>query len=270
MWMDWSLGSFPIGRWNSGYIDNLYLHQNVTSETDWERGAVAWSGNQLRISTEKSGTGVARPISFYTNGLERLQIGEQGDFNLNCPAGRTALEVDEFFVSAPSGFELTTVDGAVSMNSDQLSIVGDARITGEFHVDNGGGAVLTISTNGNQLYPSLWSWSLGGEPFRFANGFINNLFLYNSYTNSGNWERGAVTWVGNVLEIFTQRAGTGSARPIIFRTNGGNRLQIGGAGTITATLAANQNFIITGLPTANPNVAGALWNEGGTLKVSAG
>jgi hypothetical protein len=120
------------------------------------------------------------------------------------------------------------------------------------------------------LEPLGTGWAIGSDTTRFANGYINNLFLYNSYTNSGNWERGAVTWVGNVLEIFTQRAGTGSARPIIFRTNGGNRLQIGGAGTITATLAANQNFIITGLPTANPNVAGALWNDGGTLKVSAG
>ena len=38
---------------------------------------------------------------------------------------------------------------------------------------------------------------------------------------------------------------------------------------IVATLLGN-NFIITSLPAANPTVAGALWNDGGTVKVSAG
>lgn len=38
----------------------------------------------------------------------------------------------------------------------------------------------------------------------------------------------------------------------------------------TATLTRNGNNIIAALPTSNPAVAGALWNDGGTVKVSAG
>jgi len=254
----------------TAYINDLILHNTYTDGSNWERGFVRWDGNELRIGTEKLGTGIPRSVSLYTNGVDRLQISADGDFSLNGPSGIFSASVDEFFVNAPSGFEISTGDGTIGMNSDQLSVVGDTRIVGEVVVDGGPTNSLTISTNGSQVYPSGGTWSLGGEPFRFSTGYINNLFLYNSYTNASNWERGAVTWVSNVLEIYTQRNGTGSARPIIFRTNGGNRLQIGGAGTIIATLAANQNFIIAGLPTANPNVAGALWNDGGTVKVSAG
>lgn len=53
-----------------------------------------------------------------------------------------------------------------------------------------------------------------------------------------------------------------------------------GAVTVTSTLGATTSVtsltvtggtvIMTGLPTTNPAVAGQLWNDAGTLKVSAG
>lgn len=39
---------------------------------------------------------------------------------------------------------------------------------------------------------------------------------------------------------------------------------------VDVQFAADNNIILDTLPTSNPNVAGALWNDGGTLKVSAG
>lgn len=33
---------------------------------------------------------------------------------------------------------------------------------------------------------------------------------------------------------------------------------------------SGSNLMITGIPTSNPSVAGAIWNDSGTLKVSAG
>lgn len=44
-----------------------------------------------------------------------------------------------------------------------------------------------------------------------------------------------------------------------------------GASATVANLTASGSVIkLTGLPTSNPTVAGALWNDAGTLKVSAG
>ena len=45
------------------------------------------------------------------------------------------------------------------------------------------------------------------------------------------------------------------------------------ATTLSATGAvalAGANIVITGLPTADPQVVGQLWNDGGVLTVSAG
>ena len=43
-----------------------------------------------------------------------------------------------------------------------------------------------------------------------------------------------------------------------------------GAATSVTTLTVSGAVIFSGLPTADPVVAGALWNDAGTLKVSAG
>lgn len=60
-------------------------------------------------------------------------------------------------------------------------------------------------------------------------------YIYNTYTNSGNYERFAVSWSSNVLFLRTENLGAGSARQInltsanqiVFQTNGANtRLRI--------------------------------------------
>ena len=47
----------------------------------------------------------------------------------------------------------------------------------------------------------------------------------------------------------------------------GGKITIGG---VAITCDAAGNLIFTGLPTADPTVAGALWNSSGVLHVSAG
>lgn len=59
------------------------------------------------------------------------------------------------------------------------------------------------------------------------------------------------------------------------RTNGGDKLEVdvGGSlviGDVTISTDAAGNLIFTGLPTANPSVAGALWSNVGVVTVSAG
>ena len=43
-----------------------------------------------------------------------------------------------------------------------------------------------------------------------------------------------------------------------------------GAATSITSLTASGAVILSGLPTSDPVVAGQLWNDAGTLKVSAG
>lgn len=58
--------------------------------------------------------------------------------------------------------------------------------------------------------------------------------------------------------------------------SGGNVLEVAPGGainlgdTVVLSVDANGKVLITGLPTADPTVAGALWTNSGVLTVSAG
>jgi hypothetical protein len=58
--------------------------------------------------------------------------------------------------------------------------------------------------------------------------------LYNTYTDSTNWERGVFDWktTANTLRVGTQKQGTGVARDMILVTDGTERVRVGAAGAV--------------------------------------
>jgi hypothetical protein len=50
--------------------------------------------------------------------------------------------------------------------------------------------------------------------------------LYNTYTDASNYERGFMRWSGNVLQIGSDKLGTGSARALAFQTDGVTRFSV--------------------------------------------
>ncbi len=261
------------------------LYNTFTDTNNYERGIFSWVSNALRIGTEHAGAGVARPLSFFTNGLERMRIAADGALTYGIQSTweppLEAVTVEMFEVASGIGhISLMTRDhsgdgfpnASLVMNPEEGILLSAFNIS--LTAPGGSVDVSQWKVSPTSIRPPTDTTTIGtvatGAYYPIDTANINNIFLHNSYTNSTNWERGHVRWVANALEFSTERNGSGLARPIIFRTNTVNRFMIGAAGTIQAQLAASQNFIITGLPTVNPNVAGALWNDGGTLKVSAG
>jgi hypothetical protein len=57
--------------------------------------------------------------------------------------------------------------------------------------------------------------------------------IYNTYTNANNYERAKIAWSSNVLQIGTEKLGTGAARALELQTDGTTRLTIGTAGLFT-------------------------------------
>jgi hypothetical protein len=85
--------------------------------------------------------------------------------------------------------------------------------------------------------------------------------VYNTYTSATNYELGKLEWSSNVLRIGTEKGSAGgTARDMELQTNGTTRI----------TVKADGAILFSGIPTSNPAVAGQLWNDGGTLKISAG
>lgn len=56
--------------------------------------------------------------------------------------------------------------------------------------------------------------------------------LYNTYTNTSNYERASLSWDANTFKIQTEASGTGSGRSILLGTNSTLRMTIGSAGNV--------------------------------------
>jgi hypothetical protein len=84
--------------------------------------------------------------------------------------------------------------------------------------------------------------------------------IYNTYTSATNFERAKIEWASDTLRIGTEKGSAGgTARDMELQTDGTTRITVKASGAI----------IFSGIPTSSPNVAGQLWNDGGTLKISA-
>ena len=56
--------------------------------------------------------------------------------------------------------------------------------------------------------------------------------IYNTYTSASSYERGALAWSGNVLNIGTENSGAGSARSLAFMTASTTRMTIDTSGNV--------------------------------------
>jgi hypothetical protein len=82
--------------------------------------------------------------------------------------------------------------------------------------------------------------------------------IYNTYTDASNHERGFMRWTSNVLQIGTEKDGTGSARALEFQTNGVTRVTISTAGTLTTTASIVAGNNVGAAGTGNFSLAGRL------------
>ena len=146
-------------------------------------------------------------------------------------------------------------------------------------------AAAYFSTNTVQLQPSAeLSWSSSGvygtkdvaltrdaaNTLAQRNGTNAQTFrLYNTFTDSSNYERGKLEWASNALRIGTEKAGTGAARALEFQTDGVTRLTIGttGAATFSSTISVEGFRLRLGSRGdifANSNGVLVLRDDGGT------
>ncbi|RMG99327.1 MAG: hypothetical protein D6706_05635 [Chloroflexi bacterium] len=122
-------------------------------------------------------------------------------------------------------------------------------------------------------------------------------YLYNTYTDALNYERGGVWWSGNTLYFGSTAAGTGTARDVYFQRGGVNKLWFGSNSAITVNNSVypsssgswyigwttlrfsavytnnldcdGSTIKMSALPTTDPAVPGQLYRDGsGFVKVS--
>lgn len=149
-----------------------------------------------------------------------------------------------------------------------LDVVGEITQNGE-PLETGGAAFLALTEDESAVITSLpfrpsgASIGLGVSSFPFSGLFLGSSSSARTQIVSGATGPRTLTMPNTTGTVMV--AGASVTQGVI---------PVGGsiAGVLVASRITDNgvNLIIEGLPVENPAVAGALWNDNGTLKISAG
>jgi hypothetical protein len=214
-------------------------------------------GSNSNIFWER-GTGIAgaRDVGFFRFGSGIIGVNDGGLSNSTILRDLALLSASFYWTYASAtSYELgksswkrstsdAVVTGSVSNNSTTLTVTG---------VSSGALAVGQIVTGANVL-PNTRIAALGT-----GTGAEGTYILNRPQTPAV--ASTTITAGAPAFCIGTEKgADGGTARDMELQTDGVTRI----------TVKADGAILFSGAPTSNPNVAGQLWNDGGTLKISAG
>ena len=141
--------------------------------------------------------------------------------------------------------------GSLEIASD--AYIGDFSGT-RFRISNGASPFITLGggvsgyfglANSNIQVADVRLFRDAAGVLAQRNGANAQAFnLYNTFTDASNYERGFMRWVGNVLQIGSDKLGTGIARALAFQTDGTTRLTLATTGdaTFTASVLSSTAF----------------------------
>jgi len=181
----------------------------------WNNAAVTFTG--LRFNVTNTASAAASLLAdFQVGGTSIVNIGRDG-----------------FIGSANAGINVRATG---SLNRLSFFSQGATRLL------HNNSILLNESDGGYGWVTSGAPTSLGFDTgiFRGGAGIIEQrnganaqaYRLYNTFTDASNYERGFMRWSSNVLQIGTEKGGTGSARALEFQTDGITRLSISTGGSI--------------------------------------
>jgi len=264
-------------------LDGGEGHMIASKELNFADGVPATFGNtaggDLEIKEQSGG-------SYILNNTGNLQIQnhqDDGDIIFNCDDGsggiatyfrldganaqtefeRNAKFLDNIKLMVGTGEDLQMYhDGT---NSALLNATGDLYIMNSandkdiiFQSDDGSGGVETyFFLDGSESVVTF------PDDKRLTFGTDRDLFLY--HTGS---EAQMKNYTGQLT--FTQEVNDGD---IVFKSDngsGGTTAYITLDGGDVSTIVSTIKVMMPNLPTSDPSTAGQLWNDSGTLKISAG
>lgn len=151
---------------------------------------------------------------------------------------------------------ITDSSSYVAARAFEIAVNGSSK----FYVDKSG----NLTTSGALILTDTYLTRDGTNNFAQRNGVNPQTYnLYNTYTNSTNYERAKLQWSSNELLFGTENLGTGVARPIKIQTGGTTRAGVTTAGSVyigdgvnTLATTATDGFLYSpscaGIPTGVP------------------
>jgi hypothetical protein len=187
----------------------------VSATQTWNNAAVTFTG-LLVNATNTASASASLLADFQTGGTSQFSVRRDGQVN-------AALQYNIAGVSAVSrgaGFNLLHANCIVGWGGTGFNI---------------GNVDLTVEREAADIMAQRRTTN--AQTFR----------IYNTFTDASNYERGFMRWSSNILQIGTEKLGTGSRRTLEFVTDGTARWRVGD-GSITAapSMLARGNAAIFG------------------------
>lgn len=260
----------------------------------WNDGGTTFNAIKMNVTDTASASG-SLLMDLQVGGSSRFKIGKDTKVVLGQSATASS---NSCFWNQDVGFGLggqtVFARGDVANLTSGAAALGNAGLIlgGNFGISWSSGSYVSGSRN-------LILARDAANTLAQRNGTNAQTFnLYNTYTDGSNYERGFMKWNSNVLEIGTEKGTTGTIRDVKFNAwsfsffvqglyrvwnmdNSGHffphtdsTVDIGlttkKVRKIYTDAIDGSVLTLDSLPTADPVNAGQLWNDSGTLKVSAG
>jgi hypothetical protein len=249
------------GTWFTGGTSTTTKPQVLIEPTG--ATSTAWSTNGTGLGVNAASGFTGNLLDLQVNGSSTLNVSSGGTISSGVGTG-AALTLGGLTLSRRSGggnynFLFFDVPG-VSANK-----VGVINSGGSY----GWGYLVANDGLGYIGFGDVYNGGFGAGFYSPANDTLEQRRgtnaqtsrVYNTYTSATSYERAKLEWSSNVLRIGTEKGSAGgTARDMELQTDGTTRI----------TVKADGAILFSGVPTSNPAVAGQLWNDGGTLKISAG
>lgn len=255
---------------------------------EWDNGAVDFTAIKMSVTDTASGAG-SKLLDLQRNGSRVLGvqssvhggvlIGTQGDRFRLAYAGNG-------MTGGNRGVTLRVVNSALGVMEYSGSSIELWNLTwrSEKHRLETKDYAVDLYANANDVLMQR----NGVSPQAF--------YVANTWTDGSNNELGFMRWNSNVFEIGNSAAGTGTGRSMrisvatggdllfafpgkfdlvmdssarAIRASAANTVSLGNSTYPLAGIYVGKIYA-TNLPTADPAVAGQVWNDAGTLKISAG
>ena len=208
-----------------------------TDASNNEIGGLRWSSNVLELFADAAGTGTARNIA--------INYGDHGFAPVDFHTPASNLGEMRFYRPSTGG-----IGGRFSWSNGGFSLFGGSAGTSS-------DSKITLGSNRIVLDPNPGGASSSEyKVFLAEQGVATAVTRTLQADNNTNRARG-----GHHLKLEGGNAYDGGAT----NRDGGDVIVTGGD---PANSGSRGNIILENLPTSNPGVTGALWNDAGTLKIS--
>ena len=237
-------GSTIRARTNDGLSDAAFSAASVSADgiSVFRQIHVAGAtGLCFMAITPATGSSVPadRPWIMYTaNGsLLRTRDMVNSRDQIQLTAGATSTAALTNFFSRVTVQDALTANGTIQSNASTGFAIGGVANLRRISYSNSPFTRFTFLSDTNSTdRVAVDALSVGGalasvQPPASGIQSFGPTLNYNSYTDDSNFERGHFRWASSVLQIGTERAGTGSARRVEIQTDGITRMSFGESNT---------------------------------------